>query len=259
MTKKAWISSLCPDGDAAAPLIKTLKTYGISGSGHVWEDNLEQMAWMGPRDELLDPATALWVIHAQNDKLQQESLRYGLSVLALTVMATRGTSLPILIVTEDDTPLPSAELPTPLMGVDCLSARQASLGPKIVAMIHRKPASATSDYHLDVYGTPQIGQWFEVGPQQETWNGALFGVDRGEIAFHAAGPRGRLPEKATMEYAVKGARLQLGDKDYTAWACQNAISLEESYFVKVDGHPGSILFGPYSDEDQAEVYRIALI
>jgi hypothetical protein len=258
MNKKAWISSLTESKDAAGPLIKTLKTYGINGTGHVWEDNLDRMSWMGPRDELLNAETGLWIILAQKVMLEKETVRYGLSVLALTVKASRGASLPIVIVSADDAPPSMDDLPTPLKGLEWFSMKDASLGPKLVALMHKKHGPPPSDYHIDVYGTPQIGQWFEIGPEEETWSGALFGVDRGEIVFHAAAPRGRLPERATMEYAIKGAKLQLGEKDYTAWACQNVITSAESYFVKVNGHPTSILFGPYSDEDHAELFALKL-
>ena len=57
---------------------------------------------------------------------------------------------------------------------------------------------------------------------------------------------------------MEGLKLNLGDKEFTAWAAQNELNAQTSYFVKVDGFPESILFGPYSTEEATDVYVIKL-
>jgi len=57
---------------------------------------------------------------------------------------------------------------------------------------------------------------------------------------------------------MKGLKLDLGEKEYIAWAAQNELNPETSYFIKVDGFPESILFGPYSTEEAADVFVIDL-
>ena len=113
-------------------------------------------------------------------------------------------------------------------------------------------------YRLDVYGNPQTGQWLEVGPTDASWNGALLGVAGAEIAFHAVGPNGSLPSKSVLNYPMEGLKLNLGDKEYVAWAVQNELDDETSYFTKIDGFPESVLFGPYSSEDETEVHVVQL-
>jgi hypothetical protein len=53
-------------------------------------------------------------------------------------------------------------------------------------------------------------------------------------------------------------KLNLGGKEYTAWAAQNEIPTDTSYFVKLEGFPDSILFGPYSTEQEADVFVVQL-
>ena len=113
-------------------------------------------------------------------------------------------------------------------------------------------------YRLDVYGTPEIGQWFEIGPQNNVWPGAMLGIDEGEIQFHAVGPKGSLPTQSVLNYPMKGLRLSLGEREYAAWAVQNELDPQVSYFAKVAGFPSSILFGAYSSREEAEVYVVIL-
>jgi len=86
----------------------------------------------------------------------------------------------------------------------------------------------------------------------------MFGVAGGEVVFQAVGPAGGLPEKSVLNYPMQGLKLTLGDTEYTAWAAQNEITPETAYYVKVEGYPTSIVFGPYSNEESADVYVINL-
>lgn len=258
MAKRAWISSLAQTETDIKTLISVLKHYGIEGHGHVWTDDPDKMAWMGPREELLKKETAMWIILASQETLQTSSILFGLSLLALTVQAKRGTGFPILIITTRP-PGSSGDLPTPLQNSSLMALSDPGLGPKIVASAHVKKAQGRRSYYCDVYGNPRIGQWFEVGPSGETWPGALFAVSEGEILYQAVGSRGILPERSTLEYPYKGIKLELKGREYTAWACQNRLGGEDSYFVKVDGQPGSILFGPFADNEEPELFAVNLV
>jgi hypothetical protein len=125
-------------------------------------------------------------------------------------------------------------------------------------MVHRPTQRIPLEYRLDVYGTPEIGQWFEIGPQNGIWSGAMFGITEGEIRFHAVGPKERLPTQSVLHYSIKGLGLSLAGKEYTAWAVQNELDPQASYFVKVEGSPSSILFGAYSSQEEAEMYVVRL-
>jgi hypothetical protein len=117
-----------------------------------------------------------------------------------------------------------------------------------------RPTQA-ADFFIDVYGNEKIGQWFEVGPKKTAWNGAVFGVaGGGGIVFHVYGPRGELPERAELDRPLKGLKMTVGGRQFDAWAIQNRLDVDESYYVKVSGAPSAILFGPYSAEEDAGVF-----
>jgi hypothetical protein len=255
--KTVWMTSLVSSEDQVKKVFSQLKTYGLEVKGHFWEDNLEKIAWMNVREELLKPEVALWLILASKENLLNPSIRYGLALLTITLQAKRGLSFPLFILTPGESPSP-ATLPTPLKGADFLSLTDPVLAAKLVSKVHAPLKPIVSEYRLDIYGTSQIGQWFEIGPGNGTWPGAMFGATGAEITFHAVGPKGSLPSQSILNYPLKGLKLTLGEKEYTAWAVQNEMNPQTSYFAKIQGFPSSILFGSYAREDAGEVYVVEL-
>ncbi|MBW1902490.1 MAG: hypothetical protein JRJ20_12760 [Deltaproteobacteria bacterium] len=257
--KKIWLSSLVPSEDVVKEVMSQLKTYGLEAHGHFWEDDLDKVAWIKPRGELLDQKTALWGILGSEEDFQNPSFRYGLSLLAVTVQAARGPGFPIVLLQIDGALISPDTLTTPLKGVDVLSVTGAAYGPKLVAKVHQTAGEeAPADYRLDLIGNEHLGQWFEVGPRDGEWSGGMFAVAGAEIVFQGVGPKSSLPEKSVLNYPIEGMKLNLGEKEFTAWAVQNQLDPETSYFVKVKGFPESILFGPYSSEEDAEVSVVKL-
>ncbi len=253
MKKKIWITSLVQDKNTIQDLMKMIKRYGLDVDGHFWEDDLEKMAWMKPRSNILEQNVAMWAILGSQEDFENPSIRYGLSALCATVQAKKGLSFPVSLFLTLGQIDPST-MPTPLRGAEVYAVGDATVGAKIVAKVHGSPEQVSPDYRFDIYGNAQIGQWFEVGPVSGPWEGAMFGVDEGEITFQAVGPKDRLPSTSTLNYPMKGLKLSLGDTEYTAWAVKNPIDTDTSYFVKVEGFPGSIVFGSFSESDAAEVF-----
>lgn len=255
--KKIWITSLAKDPKRVQTTMEMLKKYGLDANGHFWEDDLKQMKWLGPRETLTEPDTAMWMILSDDEQLAAPDVRYGLSLLALSVQGVRGHGFPMMLVHQGE--LPSAEsLPTPLQGAILLPADNPALGAKIVAKANIPPKATAPEYRLDVYAMPQLGQWIEVGPAVSEWTGAMVGAAGGEVDAHGVGPAGRLPEKAVLEYPMQGLKLTLGEREYTAWAVQNRLDSETSYFVRVKGEPESLVLGPLSEGDDAEVFVLNL-
>ncbi|RLB38597.1 MAG: hypothetical protein DRH12_12655 [Deltaproteobacteria bacterium] len=257
MKKKIWVSALGEHKDAVQDLMGRMKRYGLEVDGHFWEDDLEKMAWMKARDSVIDENVGLWAILGSQKDLESASIRYGLSALAITVQAKRGLGFPILILTTLGK-VENTSLPTPLKGADVLPFGDPGLGAKIVAKVHAPSKEILPGYRLDVYGNTQIGQWFEVGPETDKWEGAMLGINDGEITFQAVGPKGRLPSTSVLNYPMKGLKLAMGDNEYVAWAVKNPIDTNTSYFVKVQGHPSTIIFGPFSDSDDTDVFVFQL-
>ncbi len=257
--KRVWLTAISRDELGVQQLMKRLKGYGLEVDGHFWENDLKKMAWMGPREELLSDNTAAWLLYLKHGDLDDEDVRYGLSLLALTVTAGRGLDFPMFVLLDGaETTLP--ELPTPLAGFESMEANNPAAMARVVAAVHKPPAHDMPErrYRIDVYGNPQIGQWFETGPGNGSWHGAMFGVSGGDITFHAVGSRGRLPERSVLNYPVQGMDIEMGNQKFLAWGVQNDITENDSYFVKVDGWPDTVIFGPYSQEDQAEAYVLRL-
>jgi len=256
--KKVWLTSLGSDEETVQKLMAQFKTYGLEVGGHFWQDDLQGVAWMAPRDDIIDTAVNAWLILGSAEELLAPDTLYGLSLLAIAVRAQRGQQFPIIILQTPGQVLDPDQLSTPLKDIDVLNAPDAGLGAKIVAKLHTASAPISSEYHLDLYANKQIGQWFEIVPVNSSWPGVMFGVSEGEIAFHAVGPKGQLPAKTVLNYPMQGLQLQMGEKEYQAWATQNELDPETSYFVKVEGNPASIIFGPYSTDETADVYVVKL-
>ncbi|UCE56506.1 MAG: hypothetical protein JSV31_13990 [Desulfobacterales bacterium] len=256
--KTMWVTSLGSSHDPIKKLMSQMKTYGLEVQGHFWKDDLEKMAWMAARDNLMDAKISMWAILGSNDELLAADTLYGLSLLAITAQAQRGLHFPIIILQTEGELISSEQLSTPLKGAEMMSVSDAGLGAKLVAKVHKPPKSVSSEYHMDIYGNEQIGQWFEVRPENSNWPGVMFGVAGAEIAFHAVGPSGSLPAKTVLNYPMEGLKLEMGGKEYTAWAARNELNADTSYFVKVEGSPESIIFGPYSAEEAAEVFVVRL-
>src|SRR4030042_59060 len=163
--KTIWLTSIVQSEEGVKNLIAQLKPYGLDVKGHFWEDEISKMAWAKPREELIKPDVLLWLIVASGENLKSPPIRYGLSLLALTLQAKRGVSFPMLILLT------------------------AGVAAKLVVKVNTPVKEILPEYRLDTYGNPHIGQWIEVGPWNSSWPGAMFGVSGAEIPFHAVGPK----------------------------------------------------------------------
>jgi len=253
-----WLTSLSITDKTVAQLAAGLKTYGLETEGNLWQDDLESLAWTSGLDVLVDKKPALWLILGTAEDFSKPAIRYGLSLLTLAVRAKRGATFPIVVLQGGADAIKSDELPTPLESLDILKASDPTLGAKLVAKIHSQAKLKDISYQIDMHGNPQVGQWFEVRPQHEKWPGIIFGVCDADISFQAVGAAGVLPEKSVLEHPVQGLKITYGKKEFTAWAVQNEIEPESAYYAQVSGFPDTILFGPYTERDGADMFMLRL-
>jgi hypothetical protein len=257
--KKIWITALdAPEnsGAAAQALMATVRAYGLETGGHFWADDLKTLAWLGPLESLSERDTAVWVILGSRKNLEPASVRYGLGLLALSVQAKKGPGFPLLFLDTAEG-LDAGALPVPLRGADIYSAALPTLGAKLVAKANLPLKPFDPGYRVNIHASEHFGVWFEIGPSGDAlWSGALLGTSGGVIDFHGAGPAGSLPQKAVLEYPMQGIKLEMGDREYTAWAVQNKLDRGSSYFVRVRDNPGSIVFGPLEQGEQDGFFRI---
>ena len=254
--KKVWITSLARNEEQVSSVLGTGKKYGLDANGHFWVDDMKHMAWLAPMENLIDPETTLWVIMGSEKDMGTASVRYGLALLALSIQAKKGHGFHIVwISTEGE--IDPENLPTPLRGAEVISPSDTSIGAKMVARANTPAPKIDTEYRLDIHANPGVGVWIEIGPAKgHEWNGALVGVSGGNIDVHGVGSAGKIPQKAVLEYPVQGMKLKLGDREYTAWAVQNKLDEALSYYVRVQDMPESMLFGPYAQDEEAEVHVV---
>ena len=250
-----WLSALGKDEDAVQKLMARMKQYGLLVKGHFWANDNAKMAWHEPIGELRAKETVAWAIMGSRAELLDNALRYGLAMLALSLHG----ELPMILLQTGGGPLSTEDLPLPLQSAAILPADSEATPAKVIARLHAKAIEPTADYALKMVGNPHVGQWLEIRPTGDPWQGIIFGLDQGEILFQAVGPAGGLPAKSILEHPMQGIQLEHGGKPFTAWAVRNALSAAQSYYVKIDGTPATLLFGAFPENDQAELYRIRLI
>jgi hypothetical protein len=255
--KQIWITSLDKNPQVIGPLLALAKQYGLAADGHFFTDDPSKLAWQPPLEKLLDPAVGLWIIVGSQEPLTP-SVGYGLSLLTLSLGQRR--NLPPMLWLDPSGTLDNGQLPTLLQNAMILPLQAPTLGAKIVAAANRPAAPViAAPYRMAVHANEGYGIWLEIGPGTELWDGSMVGVaGAGKIAFQGVGPAGQLPQKTVLEYPQQGLTLMLGTQEYTTWAVRNPITTATSHFVKIDGVPDSILFGPYTADEQAEVFVVQM-
>lgn len=261
--KKVWLTWM-PHGEGDTGPEQTLgllNQYGFEVSGDHWVDDLKAMAWTGLAEQLLDSSGSdLWVIAGRKENFESNHTRYGLSLIAAMVAEERtapwqGICLGIDFVPEQKL------LPTLLRSFHCLCCLDSGWPSKLVASAFKGDAAGIGkDFRFNVIAHPMLGQWFEVGPLRGSWAGAMLGVaSESTITHHAIGARGQLPEKSVLEYPTEGIQAKLGENEYAAWSVQNKLEPNQSYYVKVEGFPRSLIIGAHPGDDNAEVVCLELM
>ncbi len=256
MKKHIWITALEKDEDKAKAVFQTASKYGLETGGHFWLNDPEKMEWAGAAPELLKPETVLWIIAGSVASFQDPGNRFGLSLLALMLQAEKGHGFPIIIQPYDGEINPD-DLPTPLKSAEYV--KPSLLGPKVAAKANIPPKPVQLEYRLVPHPLPGIGLWLEIGPTKgHTWKGVMAGVDSGQIDAMGVGETQKIPEKSILEYPMKGLKLQAGTAEYDAWAVKNELSDALSFYVRIRETPKSLLFGEFSDSEDAEVFLLDL-
>lgn len=260
--KTVWVTWLPDEASGLKPdaVLSRLGGAGLTVSGAPWVDDLKRMAWYELGTMLAEPGKAVdaWLIAGRGEDWARPSYRYALSLVTAIIREGRGFGFPIFGLGLD-APSDSGGLPTLLRGLRALSAKEASWPAKIATSFLKTAATEPWDFRLSAVGHPIIGQWFEIGPRSSEWAGAMFGVSsEATITHHLVGPKGQLPEKGVLEYPTQGIKAEVGGVEYTAWAVQNRITSNDSYYLKVEGHPTQTLIGGHPGTDQAEATVVAL-
>ncbi|MDH5377760.1 MAG: hypothetical protein OEX00_05525 [Gammaproteobacteria bacterium] len=253
--KRIWISWLGGENPKIGPQELTLKLQqkGFQTYGSDWINDNAKLAWADLGNTLADQEEIdLWLICVDESSLQSTDIRFGLSLCATIIRESRGFQFPIYLLGLGFEP-GQEDLPLLLKDVVCFTSNTPSWDAKILSSTYRKSKSEAPPYRVSVRANSSFGLWFELGPREGSWDGIMAGVDQMDgikITHHAVGPKGVLPEKATMEYPIQGIVAEAGDDSFTLWAAKNHLGEDQSYYFKVEGQPSKLMFGAYPGSSQ---------
>lgn len=257
--KTVWITALSRDSKQVDTIISKLGSYGLSASGHFWTDDLQKQAWTAARDKAAE--ADLWLILTTEEELAKPSVRYGLSLVALSIQGAKGQRFPIFIGHDGEPPAVDT-LPTPLRGAALHKVTDPVMPAKLVGKANVPVRKSAAEYRLQIHALP-VGVCFEVGPTEGQWSGALFGVacGDGDLGAMAPGTVGEMPQSATLEFPIREIKLELDQQEFSASAVKNAVDTEHSIFAQVQGEASAVMFGPfgYDDDEVSAFYILRLI
>ena len=258
--RKIWLTVLGDAASQANAYAQALGKYGLEVVGAKWNDDAQAFPWSVLGVELSNGEKPdAWVIVAPPAALTPKADRYALSLAAAVAEDLRGSPLPTFVAGVGVAPK-MTELPPGLRSAVLLNAGESGWAAKVIAGLARPRAVSKQDYRFSALGFPGLGQWYEVGPRSETWQGAMFGVPAGaEITHHGVGKRSHLPERCVLNYPIVGMTVEVAGAPFTAWAVQNTLRPDDSYFVRVSGMPETVMFGGHPGTDNAEVNVLTLI
>lgn len=255
MKKRVFLTCLTKDEALARDVMALVTGHGLDCAGNFWIDDLDKMQWAGAAPELTRPDVSLWILAGALADFAAPSIRKGLSLLALMLLAERGHGFPILACATDGLVDPSG-LPTPLRSAE--AARKDNLGAKVAVKANLPWKPEPAPYRLRPIPLTGVGLWLEVGPSEGQWKGVLTGAAGAEIDAQGVGPAGKVPQRAVLEYPVRGMTLSLGQTEYTAWGAANLLTPETSHYVRIKGAPSALLFGEMPSEDAADLFSLNL-
>jgi hypothetical protein len=260
--KRVWLSWLPeePSPTDIQGVLSLLAKSGLEVDGSPWNRDVDKVGWLDTAGVLADGGRAdVWLIVGRAEDYAAPAVRYGLSMAQVMLRAKRDAPLAVVCAGIDAAPV-ADQLPVLLQRADVLGPPTTVWGAKTIAAAMRTRATAAAEpFRVSVIAHASLGQWFEVGPVDGAWEGAVFGVDGGEITHHGVGPSGLLPEHCTLEYPSMGLRIDAGGLEFTCCSIKNRLEPGTSYYVRATGAPHNILFGEHPEQDEAEVRILDLV
>lgn len=240
----------------ARTLGEELARLGADCRAHFWTHGQDVQALAPLLTEVCQPDHGAWLITGEARTFARPDMLRGLALAALAARATRqqtgGAALPILLAPSGGDLPP---LPTPLQDADIVVR---GIGAKTIARLFTPGTAGTPPYRLALHARPGLGLWLECGPSDDPWEGVLLGASGCAPDAHGVGPAGVIPHRCTLHHPLQGVRLTAGGREFTAWGTGNHLSPAESYFVRLDGLPDALVFGPLPGEDAAELFVLSL-
>lgn len=259
MTEKcAWIINLGQDDAPAQAAAAQLAAYGLAPKGQKWPKG-EENAWMASAQEAAHQNAAVVVLVGPAAELTDPTVRGELALFRLALQTHRRAPVNGLALLSDA----QASAPaSPRIGIldDWLGSADARWPARAVARAHA-PVAPAWPIRLGLHAQERLGAWLEVHPLPgQASPGACVGVSGpgAAINFHAVGPAGALPERSTNEYELQGLKFNIGELAFEAWALQNSIADDHSYFVRIEGLPDHLAIGALPEGRLEDVHILSM-
>lgn len=239
--------------------------------------NVIATAWQDSSDcigltikELLSADGALWIIFGDNKTFENPQTRAAISLIYLAVLQQRDNKiLPILFSPNQDE---QSFTPPNIFNFAEISNATSIVKNKVATKAfilanknHNEKFLQPSEnnYRLNVICPTGLGLWLELGTEQHKWQGVLLGTcgNDAEPIAHGVGVKNIIPQRSTLNYPIRGMQLELADKKFIAWGCQNELTPDVSYFVKLSQIPTALIFSefPKEGEESPEMFVINLV
>lgn len=259
MKSASVLLTILEANDALARAIgEEISRLGADCQAHFWQNEPERQAFAPVIRELEQARYGVWLIAGTAASWQRKSVRQGLALTALGACQSRqqqGLAPLSILLSCNGGELTASDLPAPLAGAELASR---GLGARAVARLHAPQPARHLPCRLHVHALPGLGLWLECGPSAAPWQGALLGACGAAPDAHGVGQAGSIPSRSTLHSPVRGMRLEAGERDFTAWGVMNQLSPAESYYVRLDGLPDALVFGPFPQDDTPELHILSL-
>lgn len=240
-------------------LLAVLGKAGLAVEAAPWNPDLAKVGWAETAEPIAADPPDLWLVVGTAADLADPDLRLGLSLARITIRSKGARPVPMAVASLD-TAIAADGLPPLLRDAQLLAPPLATWGARTVALTHTKARpTVADDFRLSLIAHSALGLWFEIGPATPAqWQGAIFGIDAGDITHQGVGPSGVLPERCTLEYPSQGIQVEVDGRPFTCWAIQNVLDGTTSHFIRVLGKPTRILFGELPAGDAADLAVLQL-
>lgn len=254
--KCAWIITLGSDDQPAQGIAVQLAKYGLQPQGQRW--STEANSWVASAHEAAHANAAVVIITGQLALLADPAVRRQLALFRLALQTHRQCFINGFIV--GTPPVFEAVANTTSILDDWQCVTDTHWTAKAVARAHA-PIKPAWPVHLGLHAQERLGTWLETHPTPgHTAAGALLGVSGNNASpdFHAVGASGALPQKTVNEFELKGLKFDARALPFEAWALQNTLMPDQSYYVRIEGEPDFLAVGSLANGEVGDVHLIRL-
>lgn len=257
-----WIIGIGAVDGVAQAVAAQLKPYGLAIEGQKWPVG-EKQAWLASADAAAAQAAQVVIVVATKSDHDNPTTRRELAFFRLalqTQLAKPVAGFVVLTDAPEADNVPEANTQFSILG-DWEVVSGGHWAAKVVARFHA-PRQPKWPVKLGLIAREKLGVWLTVSPlANQTAQGCLVGVSGNEsdISFHAVGPAGGLPVTSINEFELKGIEFEASGQPFKAWALQNAIGPDQSYYVRLEGEPSVIAVGqlPNGQIDDVDLIAVA--